>query len=183
MVTVTALRIADVKSIESPVHSDERGFFFEGWNARSLSAAGFHENFVQDNCVRSALGVVRGLHYQITKPQGKIIRVIQGEIFDVAVDMRGSSPTFGQWVGGRLSSEEHRALWVPPGFAHGYLALSETADVYYKCTEFWDAADERGVRWNDHAIGIGWPLGGIGAPIVSARDAVLPPLENAESYP
>lgn len=182
MVTVTSLRIPDLKLLEPRIVTDERGFFFEAWNSRELSAAGFHENFVQDNCVRSARGVLRGLHYQLAKPQGKLVRVIRGEIFDVAVDMRGSSPTFGQWVGERLSSEAPRALWIPPGFAHGYLALSDPADVYYKCTEYYDPADERLVRWNDPTLGIAWPLAGFGTPIVAARDAAAPPFANAERY-
>jgi dTDP-4-dehydrorhamnose 3,5-epimerase len=183
VVTVRALRIGDVKSLEARIFADDRGFLFEAWNARSLSASGFHENFVQDNCACSARGVLRGIHYQLTKPQGKLVRVIRGEIFDVAADLRRTSPTFGQWVGEVLSSEDHRALWIPPGFAHGYLTLSESADVYYKCTEFYEPADERCVRWNDTTLAIAWPLAGIGDPIVSPRDAAAPLLENAEAYP
>jgi len=183
VVKVTALRIGEVKLLEPRIFADERGWFFEAWNARALSAAGFHEHFVQDNCVRSTRGVLRGLHYQLWKPQGKLVRVTAGEVFDVSVDLRRSSPTFGEWVGERLSGDNHRAIWIPPGFAHGYLALSETADVYYKCTAFYDPADERAVRWDDPAVGIAWPVAGVGAPILTPRDRDAPLLANAETYP
>ena len=183
MVTIRHLRIPDVRVLVCLVHHDDRGSLFEAWNARTLSAAGLHENFVQDNCVRSNRGVLRGLHYQLARPQGKLVRVIRGEVFDVAVDLRRSSATFGEWVGERLSADSHHALWIPPGFAHGYLALHEATDVYYKCTEFHDPADEHAVRWNDPALGIAWPLAEEGDAIVSARDARAPLFANAESYP
>lgn len=181
--TVTALRIGDVKRIVPRVHTDERGFLFEAWNARTFGAAGLGAAFVQDNHTRSSRGVLRGLHYQLARPQGKLVRVVRGEVFDVAVDLRRSSPTFGQWVGERLSSEGGHALWIPPGFAHGYLTLTEPADVYYKCTEFHAPLDERCVRWSDAALGIAWPLDALGTPVVSARDAAAPLLAGAECYP
>lgn len=182
MVTVTALRIADVKRVAPRVHADARGHLYEAWNARALGAAGLPGEFVQDNCVRSGRGVLRGLHYQLRRPQGKLVRVVHGEVFDVAVDLRRTSPTFGQWVGERLSSETYDALWIPPGFAHGYLVISELADVYYKCTGYYDAPDDRCLRWDDPDLRIAWPLDGIDAPLVSARDAAAPLLANAETY-
>ena len=183
MVSVRHLRLPELKIFASPVHEDERGGFFEAWNARALSTAGLHENFVQDNCVRSRRGALRGLHYQLARPQGKLVRVIRGAVFDVAVDLRRSSPTFGEWVSERLTADDHHALWIPPGFAHGYLALSDDADVYYKCTEFHDPAGERAVRWNDPALAVDWPLAAVGTPIVSPRDAAAPLFANAEPYP
>jgi dTDP-4-dehydrorhamnose 3,5-epimerase len=183
VVKVTSLRIGDIKSIETRVFTDDRGSFFEAWNARALSAAGFHENFVQDNSARSVRGTLRGLHYQLRRPQGKLVRVVWGEVFDVAVDLRRSSSTFGQWVGERLTADSHRALWIPPGFAHGYLTLSATADVYYKCTEYYEPGDEYAVRWDDPALAIAWPLNGIGAPLLSPRDAGARAFADAETYP
>ncbi len=182
MVSVRALRIPEVLVFEPRQFRDERGCFQEAWNARTLSAAGFHENFVQDNLVQSAHGAVRALHYQIEHAQGKFVRCVTGEIFDVAVDLRRSSPTFGEWVGEYLDAENGWAMWIPPGFAHGYCVVSESAAVYYKCTQFYDAAAERKLLWNDPAIGIDWPLDRIRRPIVVPRDASAPTLANAETY-
>ncbi len=170
-----------VKLIEPKVFGDARGFFLESWNARSFADAGLDLAFVQDNHSRSAKGVLRGLHYQLNNPQGKLVRVTQGAVFDVAVDIRRSSPHFGQWVGYELSAENHRMLWVPPGFAHGFLVLSETADFLYKCTSLYDQPSDRGISWNDPAIGIAWPDLGV-APLLSAKDGVAPLLADAEVF-
>lgn len=183
MVTVRPLRISDVRVLEPRIFSDERGYFLEAWNSRALEAAGFHENFVQDNLVSSRHGVVRGLHYQMARPQGKLVRCLTGEIFDVAVDLRSSSPTFGEWVGAPLSEQNAFSLWVPPGFAHGYCVVSESALVYYKCTEFYEPAEERGLLWNDPAIGIDWPLDRMREQLINARDAAASLLAAAETYP
>ena len=168
--------------IEPRVFGDARGFFLESWNRRSFAEAGLDLDFVQDNHSRSARGVLRGLHYQIGSPQGKLVRVTNGAVFDVAVDIRRSSPHFGQWVGYELSAENHRMLWVPPGFAHGFLVLSDTADFLYKCTTLYDPPGDRGIRWDDPAIGIAWPDIGM-APQLSAKDAVAPRLAEAEVFP
>jgi dTDP-4-dehydrorhamnose 3,5-epimerase len=182
VVSVRALRIPDVLLFEPRMYRDERGYFQEAWNSRTLAAAEFHENFVQDNLVHSARGVVRALHYQTIRPQGKLVRCVAGEIFDVAVDMRRSSPTFGQWVGEFLDSERGLAMWIPPGFAHGYGVVSDAATVYYKCTQFYEPAGERTILWNDSALGVEWPLARLGMPIVNARDAAGLRFENAETY-
>ena len=150
--------LSDVKIIEPTVFGDERGFFMETWTQRAFAEHGIEQNFVQDNHSRSARGVLRGMHYQIKHPQGKLVRVTQGEVFDVAVDMRKSSPQFGQWVGVELSDKNKRQLWVPPGFAHGFLVLSETADFQYKCTDIYAPEYERSLIWNDPDVGIDWPL-------------------------
>lgn len=171
-----------VKLIEPRVFGDARGFFLESWNAASFAAAGLDLAFVQDNHSRSARGVLRGLHYQLNNPQGKLVRVTQGAVFDVAVDIRRSSQHFGQWVGYELSAENHRMLWVPPGFAHGFLVLSDTADFLYKCTSLYDPPSDRGIRWNDPAIGIAWP-GLDGDPTLSGKDAIAPLLADAEVFP
>ena len=166
----TQLAIANVLLIEPTVYGDERGFFFESFNqARFESALGEQLNFVQDNHSRSARGVLRGLHYQIEKPQGKLVRVTHGAVFDVAVDIRKSSATFGQWVGAELSAQNHKQLWVPPGFAHGFMVLSDSADFLYKTSEYYAPAHERCIVWNDPTIGINWP--DIGSePVLSAKD-------------
>jgi dTDP-4-dehydrorhamnose 3,5-epimerase len=143
--------------IEPKVHGDARGFFVETWHARRYAEHGLPSHFVQDNHSRSSRGVLRGLHYQLQQPQGKLVRVTQGEVFDVVVDIRRGSPTFGQWAGVRLSGENHRQFYVPPGFAHGFCTLSETADFLYKCTDYYHPQSERGVLWNDPDIGIEWP--------------------------
>lgn len=168
--------------IEPRVFSDARGFFLESWNRRSFRAAGLDLDFVQDNHSRSARGVLRGLHYQLENPQGKLVRVTQGAVFDVAVDIRRSSPHFGRWVGYELSAENHRMLWIPPGFAHGFLVLSETADFLYKCTSLYDPPSDRGIRWDDPAIGIAWPDAGA-RPLLSAKDAEARLLADAELFP
>ncbi|KPF77628.1 dTDP-4-dehydrorhamnose 3,5-epimerase [alpha proteobacterium AAP81b] len=170
-----------VKLIEPRVFGDARGFFLESWNARVFADAGLDLAFVQDNHSRSARGVLRGLHFQLVTPQGKLVRVTSGAVFDVAVDIRRSSPHFGQWVGYELSDANKRMLWVPPGFAHGFVVLSESADFLYKCTTLYDAPNDRGIRWDDPAIGIDWPLGGM-TPTLSGKDAAAPLLADAEVF-
>lgn len=174
--------ISEVKLIEPTVFGDERGFFFESFNQQRFDeAAGPGFKFVQDNHSRSARGVLRGLHYQLPPhPQGKLVRVIEGEVLDVAVDIRRSSPSFGQWVGVVLSAENKRQLWIPPGFAHGFVTISEHAEFLYKTTDYWFNELERGIAWNDPAIGIEWPAGLI--PQLSAKDAVAPRLADAEVF-
>jgi dTDP-4-dehydrorhamnose 3,5-epimerase len=159
--------------IEPDVFRDARGHFLETFHERKYREAGLPHAFVQDNLSRSVRGTLRGLHSQLRKPQGKLVRAVQGEIFDVAVDLRPGSPTFGKWTGLRLSSDDFRQIFVPPGFAHGFCVLSEFAEVAYKCTTFYDRADEIGLRWNDPAVGIAWPLKD---PLLSEKDAALPTL-------
>lgn len=178
----TPTKIPDVVLIEPKVFGDHRGFFMETWQRQVFAAAGIDQTFVQDNHSRSAHGILRGLHYQIEHPQGKLVRVISGEVFDVAVDIRKSSPTFGQWVGERLSAENRRMLWVPPGFAHGFYVLSEFAEFLYKCTEFYAPEHERSILWNDPALAIDWPLVNGAPPVLSAKDTTAPLLQNAEMY-
>jgi dTDP-4-dehydrorhamnose 3,5-epimerase len=177
---VTATALPDVKLIEPDVFGDERGFFFESWNARAFSEAGLPATFVQDNHSRSAQGVLRGLHYQIEHAQGKLVRAVVGEVFDAVVDLRRSSPTFGRSLGMTLSAANRRMLWVPPGFAHGFLALSEYAEFLYKTTDYWYREHERTLLWSDAALGIDWPLSG--APILAAKDATGTPLAAADVY-
>jgi dTDP-4-dehydrorhamnose 3,5-epimerase len=170
---VTRTAIPDVLVMEPKVFGDARGFFFESFNERAFrDATGLDAHFVQDNHSRSARGVLRGLHYQLQQPQGKLVRVARGAVFDVAVDIRRSSPTFGKWVGTELSEENHRQLWVPPGFAHGFLVLSEFADFLYKTTDYYAPQHERCIAWNDARLGVGWPLAqsGIAQPVMSAKD-------------
>ena len=167
--------------IEPKVFGDARGFFLESWNSQAFAAAGLTMDFVQDNHSRSARGVLRGLHYQRKNPQGKLVRVTAGAVFDVAVDVRRSSPHFGRWVGYELSDANKRMLWVPPGFAHGFVVLSDSADFLYKCTQLYDGSDDRGVRWDDPAIGIDWPLAGM-TPQLSGKDAAAPLLADAEVF-
>jgi dTDP-4-dehydrorhamnose 3,5-epimerase len=178
---VTPTTLPDVLVIEPRVFSDERGFFFESWNERAFAAAGLDATFVQDNHSRSVLNVLRGLHYQIEHAQGKLVRVCTGEVFDVAVDIRRSSPTFGRWVGVTLSAKNRRMLWIPPGFAHGFLVLSEAAEFLYKATDYWYAEHERTLLWNDPTLHIEWPLDG--APVLAAKDAAGHPLGSADLYP
>ncbi len=159
--------------IEPDVHRDARGFFLESWHERKYREAGIPGSFVQDNHSRSVRGTLRGLHAQRARPQGKLVRALQGEIFDVAVDIRPGSRTFGRWVSATLSADNLRQLFVPKGFAHGFCVLSETAEIEYKCTEFYDGKDEIGVRWDDPEIGIAWP---VRDPLLSAKDAALPSL-------
>jgi dTDP-4-dehydrorhamnose 3,5-epimerase len=178
---VSATAIPDIKLIEPRAFGDDRGFFFESWNARVLAAAGIDATFVQDNHSRSRHGVLRGLHYQIEHAQGKLVRAVTGEVYDIAVDLRRSSPTFGRHVGIVLSAENQRMLWVPPGFAHGFVVLSESADFLYKTTDYWFAAHERTLLWNDPALGIEWPLAT--PPIMVPKDAAGVPLAQADTYP
>lgn len=162
--------IPDVLILEPKVFGDERGFFMESFNARKFAeATGLDVQFVQDNHSRSTKGVLRGLHYQVQQPQGKLVRVVSGAVFDVAVDIRKSSPTFGQWVGVELSAENHRQLWVPAGFAHGFLVLSDTADFLYKTTDYYAPEYERCIKWDDPEIGINWPMNE--TPSLSDKDA------------
>ncbi len=174
--------IPGVLIIEPKVFGDDRGFFMESWNARSFAAAGLDLHFVQDNHSRSSRGVLRGMHYQQPGPQGKLVRVTAGAVFDAVVDMRRSSPTFGQWVGVELSAANKRMLWVPEGMAHGFLCLEDGTDFLYKCTSLYEPAHEHSLLWNDPAVGIEWPLGDI-APQLSAKDAAGKPLAEAVTFP
>jgi dTDP-4-dehydrorhamnose 3,5-epimerase len=174
--------LPDVWLVEPSVFGDDRGFFYEAWNAREFGEAGLSAAFVQDNHSRSARGVLRGLHYQIGRPQGKLVRVVSGAAFDVAVDLRRSSPCFGQWVGVELSAANKRMLWVPPGFAHGFLALQEGTEFLYKCTDFYAPELERSLLWSDAAVGIEWPLDDL-TPTLSAKDMAGSRLAEAETYP
>lgn len=177
----TPLAISDVVLFEPKVFGDERGFFYESFNARQFEAAiGRSVQFVQDNHSRSVKGVLRGLHYQIQQPQGKLVRVVQGEVFDVAVDVRKDSATFGQWVGEHLSAENKRQLWVPEGFAHGFVVLSETAEFVYKTTNYYAPEHERAILWNDPQIGIDWPYNG--QPVLSGKDSLGKLLSEADVY-
>ena len=177
----TPLAIPDVILLEPKVFGDDRGFFFESFNQGKFEAAiGRHVAFVQDNHSRSVKNVLRGLHYQTRQPQGKLVRVVQGEVFDVAVDIRKSSPTFGQWVGEILSADNKRQMWVPEGFAHGFVVLSETAEFLYKTTDYYAPEHERCIAWNDPTIAIHWPLGG--APTLSAKDRQGKSLAEAEHF-
>jgi dTDP-4-dehydrorhamnose 3,5-epimerase len=178
---VTPTSIPDVLIIEPKVFGDTRGFFYESFNqAAFLDAIGFNLSFVQDNHSRSGKGVLRGLHYQIQQPQGKLVRVVRGAVFDVAVDIRRSSPTFGQWEGVELSEDNHRQLWVPAGFAHGFLVLSDSADFLYKTTDYYAPEFERCIAWNDAAIGIEWPLQN--EPLLSVKDKAGLLLSQAELF-
>lgn len=177
----TRLAIPDVILIEPKVFGDDRGFFFESFNQRAFNeATGTDHQFVQDNHSRSSKGVLRGLHYQIQQPQGKLVRVVQGAVFDVAVDIRKSSPTFGQWVGEELSADNHRQLWVPPGFAHGFVVLSETAEFLYKTTDYYAPQYERCIAWNDAVLAIDWHFPD--EPRLSAKDAQGLGLVQAEVF-
>jgi dTDP-4-dehydrorhamnose 3,5-epimerase len=179
---VTQTPLPGVLLIEPAVFGDARGFFLESWNQRRFAeATGVDLPFVQDNHSRSARHVLRGLHYQLVKPQGKLVRVVAGEVFDVAIDLRRSSPTFGRWYGCRLDAVAHRQLWIPPGFGHGFVVLSETADFLYKTTEYWHPEHERSVAWNDPAVGIDWLLDGA-VPTLAAKDAAAPMLADAQVY-
>ena len=178
---VTPTRLPEVLLIEPKVFGDARGFFFESWNEREFERAGIRAKFVQDNHSRSEKGVLRGLHYQLRQPQAKLVRVTEGEIFDVAVDIRRSSPNFGKWQGTRLSAQSKSMLWIPVGFAHGFCVLSDAAEVLYKATDFYAPGHERSIAWNDPDLGIDWPLSG--APLVSAKDAAGTRLRDAEVFP
>ncbi|HSW17102.1 MAG TPA: dTDP-4-dehydrorhamnose 3,5-epimerase [Ramlibacter sp.] len=182
---VTATAIPEVLILEPRVFGDARGFFLESFNDKAFrEATGLDLQFVQDNHSRSGKGVLRGLHYQLQQPQGKLVRVVRGAVFDVAVDLRRSSPTFGRWAGTELTEDNHRQFWVPAGFAHGFVVLSDTADFLYKTTDYYGPAHERCIAWDDPAIGIEWPLqaAGIAAPILSAKDQNGALLANAEAF-
>ncbi len=179
---VTRTSIPEVLIFEPQVFGDERGFLLESWNARRFcDAVGFDISFVQDNHSRSRRGVLRGLHYQVKQPQGKLVRVAAGRVFDAAVDLRKSSPTFGRWTGAELSGDNHRQLWIPAGFAHGFLVLSDSADFLYKTTDYYAPECERSVAWNDPAIGIDWPTDV--EPRLSTKDKAGVPLRDAEVFP
>ncbi|MFC4313365.1 dTDP-4-dehydrorhamnose 3,5-epimerase [Steroidobacter flavus] len=173
----------EVVLIEPQVFGDSRGFFMETWEARKFAEAGIPAHFVQDNHSRSSRWVLRGLHYQLQQTQGKLVRVGEGEVFDVAVDLRRSSPTFGQWAGEYLSAENRRMLWIPPGFAHGFLVLSERVDFIYKCTDYYDPASERTLLWNDPELGIEWPIPAGVEAIVSEKDRHGLPWRSIETLP
>lgn len=180
-IQVTATALPEVKLIEPQVFGDARGFFLESFNAREFAEkvqAGVE--FVQDNHSRSAKGVLRGLHYQIENAQGKLVRVVEGEVFDVAVDIRRSSPNFGKWEGVMLSADNHRQLWIPPGFAHGFVVLSESAQFLYKTTDYWYPQHERSIVWNDPEIGIVWPIDF--EPLIAAKDAAGKRLSEADCF-
>ena len=178
---VTPMALAGVLLIEPRVFGDARGFFFESYNRRAFAEVGVDAEFVQDNHSRSARGVLRGLHYQIEHAQGKLVRVIAGEVYDVAVDMRRSSPTYGRSIGMKLSADDKQMLWIPAGFAHGFLVLSDVAEFVYKTTDYWYPEYERSLLWNDAALGIAWPLPQ--APTLAAKDAAGTPLALADAYP
>jgi dTDP-4-dehydrorhamnose 3,5-epimerase len=183
MISVEDTSLPGVVMITPVVHADTRGFFMETWQARRFAEKGIDAEFVQDNFSSSARLTLRGMHYQIRQPQGKLIRVVHGEIYDVAVDLRRSSPYFGKWTGVYLSAEDHKQLWVPPGFGHGFLVTSERADVEYKCTDYYAPAHERAVRWDDPDIGIRWPIDAGEEPLLSDKDATASLLKDADSYP
>jgi len=179
---VTPTALPEVLLLEPAVFGDERGFFMESFNARAFrEATGVQTEFVQDNHSRSVRGVLRGIHYQVVKPQGKLVRVAAGRVFDIAVDLRRSSPRFGRWVGMELSDRSHHQLWVPPGFGHAFLVLSDSADFLYKTTDYWYREHDRSLRWNDPTLAIDWPLQG--EPLLAAKDAAAPLLPEAEVYP
>ena len=167
---VIQTQIPNVLILEPKVFGDERGFFMETWNKQTFADLGITLDFVQDNHSHSRQGILRGLHYQIQQPQGKLVRVTQGKVFDVAVDLRQSSPTFGHWVGVELSAENHRLFWIPPGFAHGFYTISDTADFMYKCTDFYAPAYERTLCWDDNTLNISWPLVNGSQPLISSKD-------------
>lgn len=178
---VTPTSIADVLVIEPKVFGDARGFFYESFNQKAFNeATGLNLNFVQDNHSRSTKGVLRGLHYQIEQPQGKLVRVVRGAVFDVAVDIRKGSATFGQWVGMELSEENHKQLWIPAGFAHGFLVTSDSAEFFYKTTDYYAPEHERCIAWNDPVLGIQWPL--TASPSLSAKDLQGLALGEAETF-
>lgn len=179
---VTATSISDVLVIEPKVFGDSRGFFFESFNQKAFDeAVGGHVEFVQDNHSRSTRGVLRGLHYQVQQPQGKLVRVVRGNAYDVAVDIRHSSPTFGRWVGIELSEDNHKQLWVPPGFAHGFLVLSDSADFLYKTSDYYAPAHERCIAWNDETLAIAWPDPGVQMQL-SAKDAAGAAFRDAQVF-
>ena len=181
--TFTPTSIPEVVEIAPRVFQDPRGFFLESWNAHSFAEGGLEAQFVQDNHSRSTRGILRGMHYQLRQPQGKLVRVVRGEVFDVAIDLRRSSPTFKQWVGVYLSAAQHNMLWVPPGFAHGFYVTSETADLLYKCTDFYAPDDDHTLAWNDREIGVEWPLVNHEPPTLSDKDRAGKSLADAVTFP
>ncbi len=180
---VVPARIPEVLLLEAKVFGDDRGFFLERYNKRTFAAdTGLDIDFVQDNHSRSMQNVLRGLHYQVRQPQGKLVWVVSGEIYDVAVDMRRRSPTFGQWAGFALSAEDRQMAWIPPGFAHGFLVVSEAAEVLYKTTDYYAPEHERTLLWNDPVLGIAWPLGEGAAPLLAQKDRDGLPLQSCELF-
>ena len=177
---ITPTAIPEVLLLEPKIFGDERGFFFESWNKRTFSGLGINAEFVQDNHSKSQMNVVRGLHYQIEHAQGKLVRVTAGTVYDVAVDLRRSSPTFGQWVGFTLSAEDKCMAWIPPGFAHGFCVTSDSAEFLYKTTDYWSPAHERTLLWNDPQLAIPWPLSG--EPLLAAKDKTGTLLAEAETF-
>jgi dTDP-4-dehydrorhamnose 3,5-epimerase len=178
----SATQIPDVIIVDPVVYEDARGFFMETWQEQKFRDAGIEARFVQNNHSRSSFGTLRGLHYQIEQAQGKLLRALSGEVYDVAVDLRKSSPTFGQWVGEKLSGGNRKLIWIPPGFAHGFLVLSEYADIEYQVTEFYAPEQERTICWNDPDLAIAWPLTDGREPILSEKDAAGLLLKDAEVY-
>jgi dTDP-4-dehydrorhamnose 3,5-epimerase len=178
---ITKTAIPDVLIFEPTVHGDSRGYFMETFRLADFADAGDALNFVQDNQSKSSQGTLRGLHYQLNFPQGKLVRVLSGEVFDVAVDIRKNSPTFGQWVGELLSAENHKQLWVPPGFAHGFYVTSESAELSYKCTEYYHPEDDHSLLWNDSSIAIEWPLVS-DSPLLSNKDQNAKTLQQAALF-
>ena len=178
----TPTAIPDVVLVEPTVFGDARGFFMETWHAEKFAAAGIGAGFVQDNHSRSSQGILRGLHYQVARPQGKLLRVVVGEVFDVAVDLRRSSPTFGRWTGVTLSAANRLQLWIPPGFAHGFYVTGGHAEVVYKCTDLYSPADERTLAWDDPDVGVHWPLVGGAAPTLSPKDAAGAAFRDAPTF-
>lgn len=178
---IVSTDIEDVKIIEPEVFGDHRGFFMESWSEKKLRESGLDLKFVQDNHSKSSTNILRGLHYQVVKPQGKLVRVVRGAVFDVAVDIRRSSPTFGKWVGVELNEDNKKMLWIPPGFAHGFYVLGEEAEFLYKCTEYYMPEHDRTLRWDDPEIAIDWPLQG-DTPVLSDKDSKGPFLSEAELF-
>jgi dTDP-4-dehydrorhamnose 3,5-epimerase len=181
-VKILETEIPDVKILEPSVFSDARGYFLETWNSKVFAQAGLDWTFVQDNHSRSHKNVLRGLHYQLRNTQAKLVRVVAGAVFDVAVDIRRASPTFGRWVGAELSETNHRMLWIPAGFAHGFLTLRDDTDLAYKCTDFYTSQHERTIVWDDPELAIAWPLPASEMPLVSAKDAEGLPVRRAEVF-
>ena len=178
---VTPTALPGVLLLEPRVFGDDRGFFLESWNAQTFrEATGVDATFVQDNHSYSTRNVLRGIHYQVVRPQGKLVRVVSGAVFDVAVDLRRSSPSFGRWVGYNLSAQNRLQMWIPPGFGHGFLVLSEAADFLYKTTDYWIGQHDRALRWNDPTVAVEWPLQG--EPVLAAKDAAAPLLDAAEVF-
>ncbi len=178
----TETALPGVVLLEPKVFGDDRGFFFEAWNSKTFKDMDLDRTFVQENHSKSARGVLRGLHYQIEQAQGKLVRVVAGRLYDVAVDIRKSSPTLGQWVGYELSAENKRMLWIPEGFAHGFLSLQDGTELIYKCTDHYAPEHERSILWNDRDIGIDWPMEGIEAPVLSAKDEAGKSFRDADLF-